>query len=200
MMNFLQSMQERYTTKKYNPERAISKDDIQALEEILRLTPSSINSQPWQFSFVSDQTLKELLSEHSKINTQKVLDCDTLVVFSRIDSLEMFEEQIKRELPQKAYDYYKDKIKSMPDEAIKNWFDKQVYIALGVFLSACAQMKIDATPMEGIEPEAYDRILEQQGYTTLVAVAIGYRAQDDQNQPSITPKSRIALHRVIVEK
>ncbi|MEQ3656730.1 MAG: nitroreductase family protein [Dokdonia sp.] len=200
MMNFLHSMQQRYTTKKYNPELAINQDRIQALKEILRLTPSSINSQPWRFSFVSDQGLKKSLSQHSKINTQKVLDCDTLVVFSRVDSLEVFEAQLKRELPEKAYDYYKGKVKSMPEEEIKNWFDKQVYIALGVFLSACAVMKIDATPMEGLEPEAYDRILEQQDHTTIVAVSIGYRAKDDQNQPSITPKTRMDLDQVIVNR
>jgi nitroreductase/dihydropteridine reductase len=31
---------------------------------------------------------------------------------------------------------------------VKNWYRKQVYLALGVFLSAFATMEIDATPME----------------------------------------------------
>ena len=58
-------------------------------------------------------------------------------------------------------------------------------------------MGIDATPMEGIEPEKYDAILTQTDYTTLVAVAIGYRDEDDFNQPSKKPKSRRLLKEVI---
>ena len=85
----------------------------------------------------------------------------------------------------------------MPEEKIKSWFDKQVYLALGVLLSACAEMGIDATPMEGIEPENYDKILGQNEYATLVAVAIGYRDKEDGNQPSKNPKTRMAIDKVI---
>ncbi len=196
-MSFLQSMQTRYTTKKYNPSKRIDASKIQELKEILRLTPSSINSQPWKFTFVSDVETKGKLSEVSWINTQKVLDCDTLVIFSRIDDLDYFEEQIHRELPEGAVDYFKNKIKSMSDQEIKRWIDKQVYLSLGIFLSACAEMKIDSTPMEGLEPEKYDKILGQDNYHTLAAVAIGYRDEDDSNQPSKKPKSRIDLDKIV---
>jgi len=63
-------------------------------------------------------------------------------------------------------------------------------LALGIFLSACAEMGIDSTPMEGVEPENYDKILNQTDYATLAAVAIGHRGQEDSNQPSKKPKSR----------
>lgn len=196
-MSFINAMQERYTTKQYDGSKKIDGDTINQLKEILRLSPSSINSQPWKFTFVSDQNTKEELSKVSWINTSKVVDCDTLVVFSRIDNLDLFEKQIETELPKGAVDYYKENVKPQPVEATKAWFDKQVYLALGVFLSACADMGIDATPMEGLEPKNYDKILGQSDYATLVAVAIGYRDQDDFNQPSKNPKSRIALDQVI---
>ncbi|WP_405352022.1 nitroreductase family protein [Nonlabens sp. Asnod3-H03] len=196
-MSFINAMQERYTTKQYDSSKKIDGDTINQLKEILRLSPSSINSQPWKFTFVSDQDTKEQLSKVSWINTSKVVDCDTLVIFSRIDNLDLFEKQIESELPKGAVDYYKENVKSQPVEQTKAWFDKQVYLALGVFLSACADMGIDATPMEGLEPKNYDKILGQSDYATLVAVAIGYRDQDDFNQPSKNPKSRIALDQVI---
>ncbi|GAL01959.1 MAG: nitroreductase family protein [Nonlabens ulvanivorans] len=196
-MSFINAMQERYTTKQYDSSKKIDGDTINQLKEILRLSPSSINSQPWKFTFVSDQDTKEQLSKVSWINTSKVVDCDTLVIFSRIDNLDLFEKQIESELPKGAVDYYKENVKPQPVEQTKAWFDKQVYLALGVFLSACADMGIDATPMEGLEPKNYDKILGQSDYATLVAVAIGYRDQDDFNQPSKNPKSRIALDQVI---
>ena len=42
-MDFLQLAQNRYTTKHYSSKR-VSDEDIAKLKEILRLTPSSINS------------------------------------------------------------------------------------------------------------------------------------------------------------
>ena len=119
------------------------------------------------------------------------------MVFSRINNIDLFEKQIEQELPKGAVDYYKEFIKPQTDEQIKAWFDKQVYLALGVFLSACAEMEIDATPMEGVEPENYDKILNQTDYSTLMAVAIGYRDNEDFNQPSKKPKSRRDINKVI---
>ena len=196
-MSFLTAMQNRYTTKNYDSTRKIDPATIGELQQILRLTPSSINSQPWKFVFVSDPEIRKQLSGVSWHNTQKVLDCDTVVVFTRIDQTEAFEAQIERELPEGAVNYYREFIKPMPEEQIKAWFNRQVYLAVGVLLSACAEMGIDSTPMEGLEPEKYDRILDLDGYATVVAVAIGYRDPSDFNQPDRKPKSRMALERVV---
>ena len=45
-MDFLSLAQNRYTTKIYNG-KTLSKETLEQLNEILRLAPSSINSQPW---------------------------------------------------------------------------------------------------------------------------------------------------------
>ncbi|GAL77002.1 oxygen-insensitive NAD(P)H nitroreductase [Nonlabens ulvanivorans] len=118
-MSFINAMQERYTTKQYDSSKKIDGDTINQLKEILRLSPSSINSQPWKFTFVSNQDTKEQLSKVSWINTSKVVDCDTLVIFSRIDNLDLFEKQIESELPKGAVDYYKENVKPQPVEQTK---------------------------------------------------------------------------------
>lgn len=199
-MSFINLMNQRYTTKKYDNSKRIEHAKIEELKEILHLSPSSINSQPWQFTFVSDKEVKTKLSEVSWLNTSKVLDSDTVVVFSSINNVALFEQQIEKELPEGAVNYYKEFIKPLPEAQIKAWFAKQVYLSLGVFLSACAEMGIDATPMEGIEPKNYDKILNQTDYTTLVAVVIGYRDVEDFNQPSKKPKSRRDINTVIITK
>ncbi|WP_417786251.1 nitroreductase family protein [Tenacibaculum sp.] len=196
-MSFITSMQQRYTTKNYDASKKIESEKIKELQQILQLSPSSINSQPWKFIFVSDSNTKKQLSEVSWLNTSKVLESDTIVVFNRINDIALFEKQIEEELPEGAVGYYKEFIKPKSEEEIKAWFDKQVYLALGIFLSACAEMGIDATPMEGIEPANYDKILNNKEYATLVAVAIGYRDNEDFNQPDRKPKSRLAFDKVI---
>ena len=75
--------------------------------------------------------------------------------------------------------------------------NNQVYISLGFFLSACASMGIDSTPMEGIVNTEYDRLLNEPEYTTLFAVAIGYRNPEDSNQLHLRPKSRLPLEDVV---
>ncbi|NHN25932.1 NAD(P)H-dependent oxidoreductase [Flavobacterium jejuense] len=196
-MSFISAMQERYTTKKYDATKKIESEKIDQLKEIVRLSPSSINSQPWKFSFISNEETKKKLAKASLFNDNKVLHCDTLVVFSRIDNLDAFEKQIEETLPEGAVGYYKQFIKPLPEIEIKGWFDRQVYLALGVFLSACAEMGVDSTPMEGIEAEKYNEILESNKHHALVAVAIGYRDSDDANQIKNKPKSRRLLSEVI---
>ncbi|MCS6838217.1 MAG: nitroreductase family protein, partial [Bdellovibrionaceae bacterium] len=69
------------------------------------------------------------------------------------------------------------------------WAQKQVYIALGFVLLAAASLRIDACPMEGIQVDRYNEILglNQSPYSSLVAVALGYRDSRDPlaSQPKV---------------
>lgn len=199
MESFLEKMQKRYTVKKYNPKGNLDPKTIKELEEIVRLSPSSINSQPWKFVFVTDQTTKEKLAPYSQHNAHKVADCSLVVVFQVMKSVEDFEQHLLKNLPEGANIYFNNHMKPLPEEKIKSWMKCQVYLALGVLLSACAEMDLDSTPMEGIEPELYDKILGSTNYETLFAVAIGEKDPEDANQIQFKPKSRLSAESVIEE-
>ncbi len=196
-MNFLELMQQRYTTKKYNPNVKISAEKIEELKQILQLSPSSINSQPWKFIFIENQEMKEKLSEVSYINKEKVVNCSHVVVFNAIDDIPYLEKHLTEKLPEYAINYYNAMIKNKPEHEIKAWLQNQVYLSLGIFLSACASMEVDATPMEGIMQDKYTEILGLENYKTAFAVCIGKRDEEDNNQPSKTPKKRIAMDQII---
>jgi nitroreductase / dihydropteridine reductase len=196
-MKFINLSKSRYTTKKYNPSKKISDNEIEELKEILRLSPSSINSQPWKFIFVSNEEIKNQLAEVSYFNEQKIKDASHLVVFCAIDDIQSFENQINKNLPEGAVGYYNQFIKPLSEQEIKSWLKHQVYLSLGYFLSACASMSIDSTPMEGIKSNEYNAILDLKNYTTLFAVAIGYREQNDPNQPKIKNKSRLQMEEMV---
>lgn len=123
-----------------------------------------------------------------------------IVVFQVLKSVSDFEKQIQENLPEGAVGYYKNMIQPNGENYIKNWTAKQVYLSLGVLLSACADMEIDSTPMEGIKCDEYDKILKNEKYETLFAIAIGERAENDSNQPIHTPKRRLETTKVIVDK
>lgn len=198
-MSFLEKMKSRYTVKKYNPQGAISEEQIQTLKEILHLSPSSINSQPWNFVFVNNPEVKTLLAEASYFNKEKVLESNLLIVFQALKNPEDFEKQIEENLPEGSINYYKTFVKPKGDIEIKSWLKHQVYLSLGILLSACADMEIDSTPMEGIENEKYDSILNNEKYESLFAVAIGKKSETDKNQPIHTPKKRLERKNVILE-
>lgn len=196
-MDFLELAKSRYTTKKYDGSKKITNEIITKLKEILRLSPSSINSQPWKFAFITNEEMKGKLAKVSYHNEHKVLNASLVVVFGVIDDIRHFETQIEKNLPEGNINYFRKNIRPLAETDIKSWMAHQVYLSLGFFLSAAASMGLDSTPMEGIQPEGYDEILKIEGYKTLFAVAVGHRDTEDSNQPTITPKSRLSLDDVI---
>lgn len=196
-MSFLDIAQKRYTTKKYDSSKKIDEHTIEKLKEILRLSPSSINSQPWKFTFVADEEIKSRLAEFSLGNREKVLDASHIVIFSVVKDAEAFENNKLKLLPEYTTTYYNRVLKPSGDEQIMTWLTSQVYLSLGFFLSATATLGIDSTPMEGINTKEYDAILKDDNYKTLFAVAIGYRDKEDENQPSLSPKFRLDAEDVI---
>jgi len=196
-MSFLALAQNRYTAKKYNETKKIPAEKIQELKEILRLSPSSINSQPWKFVFVGQQALKSKLAAVSYFNAEKINQASHLVVFSALDNVQRFETDIKQRLPEGNVAYYNKFVQPGGDDNIRSWMQKQVYLSLGFFLSAAAHMGLDSSPMEGIQTREYREILGLKDYQPLFAVALGYRHFEDRNQPALSAKSRIAIPEII---
>ena len=194
-MSFLEIAQKRYATKAYRNEK-ISEAKIKELAEILRLAPSSVNSQPWKFVIIGDEALKADLAVHSFFNEQKIKEASHLVVLFAYDDIAAFETYFKANQPQPVVDYYQS-LKAGGEERAKVWFQKQVYLATGFLLAACGVEGIDATPMEGFDPAYYDQKLQVKGLKPVLAVAIGYHNEADGNHPSKNPKKRLPLEEVV---
>lgn len=79
------------------------------------------------------------------------------------------------------------------------WETAQAYIALGFVLFAAAGMGIDSTALEGVDYNKLDEILElrKRGLRSVVAVSLGYRAEDDSN--ARRPKSRLPKEELFEE-
>lgn len=189
----LDQLRWRYAVKKFDPARKIAPADWQTLEESLRLSPSSYGVQPWKFVVVGDPTLRATLKAASW-NQPQITDASHLVVFaakSPVDEahVDAYMARIAAVRGGSVADQARLKgmilgsLSGKPAEATTAWASRQVYIALGVFLTTAAMLGIDACPMEGIEPAKYDEILglTKQGYTSLCVATAGYRADDDKH-------------------
>lgn len=194
MNSYLESLNWRYATKKFNTDKKISERDLNLLVEATRLSASSFGLQPYHVFVVTDAEIRTQLKEVSWGQSQ-ITDASHLFVFANkktfgpelIDSY-LSEVSNVREIPQeglKAYgDFMKSKLIPLPEEVKESWAAKQTYLAVGNLLSAAGVMEIDSCPMEGFEVEAYDRILklDEKDLTTSVVVALGYRSEEDETQ------------------
>lgn len=173
------------------------------------LTPSSFGLQPWKFIVITDQAVKDQLVPYSW-NQRQVADASHTVVFAYKQNLGEVEitKHVNRTAEVRGIEPASlDKFKSVivgsmthpkAQEKINDWAIKQVYIALGNFMTAAALMGIDTCPMEGLEPAKYDQVLGLvgSGYATAVACPAGYRAADDKY--ASTPKVRYKPEDVIM--
>lgn len=107
-MEILKLLQERHTTKKYDASRKISDADFDLLLESLRLAPSSVNSQPWEFFIADTKEAKEkLLPAIADFNHSRVTDSDRLIVCAiHIDLDESYMQELDDQ--EEADGRYKD--------------------------------------------------------------------------------------------
>jgi nitroreductase len=200
----------RYATKKFDPFKRISQQDVSEILEALRFAPSSYGLQPWQFLIIQNEALRKELQPYAWDQSQ-VTDASHLIVLCVWKTLD--ENYVKnflkriarvREMSMESLSTYGQMmsgfIQRQTPESLSDWMRRQVYLALGMFLAECARKKIDACPMEGFDAKKFDEILglEKRGLQSVVLCAIGYRAQDDHYAG--LKKVRFEKSEVFVEK
>lgn len=189
----LEQLRWRYATKKFDYVRKIPPQDWQTLEQALVLTPSSYGLQPWKFIVITDQGVKDKLVPISW-NQRQVADASHVIVFAIRKDLSAADidrhlkrtAQVRGVSEQSLETFRKMMLGGLvpppPGFDINEWATRQVYIALGNFMTAAAMLGIDTCPMEGIVPAKYDELLglPEKGHATVVAATAGYRAEDDK--------------------
>jgi nitroreductase len=198
----------RYATKQFDPARKIPPVDWKALEEALRLAPSSFGIQPWKFIVVETPALRAKLREVSWGQSQ-VTDASHLVVLAvkqAVDAAHLdryFADTAgTRGVPVESLAGFRKVIDGFVAGKAKagqleSWSAKQIYIAAGQFMTAAAVLGVDTCPLEGIDPAKYDDLLGLvgTGWATQMAIAAGYRSGDDKY--AATPKVRFPAAEVI---
>jgi len=194
MNTYIESLQWRYATKKFDASKKISEDDLKILLETMQLTASSYGLQPYHIFVITDPEIRKKLQPVSWGQTQ-IVDASHLIVLANkteIDA-EWIDEYLTnvsstRNIPLEALNAYSDFMKSkilpLSFEEQANWATKQNYLVLGNLLSSAAELRIDACPMEGFEVDAYDEILglSTKKLSTSLVAAVGYRSAEDDTQ------------------
>lgn len=202
-MELITNLKWRYAVKKYS-EKKVSEDKVDQIVEAINLTATSCGIQPYRLFVITNPELRERLGEGS-FNAQ-IHASSHLLVFAGFDAItsdyirdyvEMMEEQ--RNLEKGALNVFEDTLirhfsVQTPEQNVI-WSDKQAYIGLGTALIAAAELKVDATPMEGFDAKLFDEVLgfSDKGLHASVILSLGYRDESNDFLASM-PKVRLPIN------
>lgn len=202
-MELIKNLRWRYAVKKYSDEQ-VSENKIDQIVEAINLSASSCGIQPYRLFVITNHEIRQRLAEGS-FNAQ-IHSSSHLLVFAGFneitsdyirDYVGMMEQQ--RNLENGALNDLKDTLinyfsNQTPEQNVI-WSDKQAYIGLGTGLIAAAELKVDATPMEGFDPKLFDEVLglSEKGLHASVILSFGYRDEANDFLASVS-KVRLPIH------
>jgi nitroreductase len=190
-MELLDGLQWRYATKRYKSNVKIAEDKVMQIVETARMAPTSSGLQPFEIILIKNQDLKEELMPIC-MNQNQIKECSHLLVFaawdsyteSRIDAVFDNMENI-REMERGTMNDYKKSIKeNFARRTKEQQFEhaaRQTYLAFGLAIGAAAELRVDASPMEGFYNDKLNQALrlDKRGLKSVTLLALGER--DIQN-------------------
>ncbi|MDO6492475.1 MULTISPECIES: NAD(P)H-dependent oxidoreductase [unclassified Cellulophaga] len=189
-MELLDKLNWRYAAKAMNGE-IVAEDKIERILEAARLAPTSSGLQPFEIFVVKNKDIKEQIRPIAW-NQSVITDCSHLLVFAAWDTYTperinyMFDLTNEiRGFENEGWENYRQMLLGMypqkdPEENFTH-AAKQAYIAFSHAIMAAAYEKVDATPLEGFEPDAVDKILglREKGLRSAVLLPLGYRKTEE---------------------
>lgn len=195
-MTIQELLLKRFATKKFDPTKKVSEEDLHYILECGRLSCSSTNSQPWKFVVITNPELRAKLREVSYGQPQ-VTDASHLIVVATMkhamDHAAITRALIAEQAGEESAQHYEAMVKgSTPDTPEKElaWLQRQVYLPLQAMIIAAMERGIDSCPMEGFQPEKYSNILELTDCVPTALLTLGYAAA-----PGF-PKVRLSLEQI----
>jgi nitroreductase / dihydropteridine reductase len=188
-MELLDKLNWRYAAKAMNGKK-VAEEKITRILEAARLAPTSSGLQPFEIIVVKNQAIKEKIKPVAW-NQSVITDCSHLLVFAAWDTYTadrinyMFDlTNDIRGFKNEGWENYRQMLlSSYPQKSEEENFNhaaKQAYIAFSQAIIAAAFEGVDATPIEGFNPDAVDNILglREKGLRSAVLLPLGYRKED----------------------
>jgi len=185
-MSVLNNLKWRYATKRMNGQK-VPAEILENILEAIQLAPTSLGMQPFSVLVIEDPELKAKIAP-AIYNQPQITEGSHVLVFAAWK--EYSDENVNkyinhiaalRGIPVGSLDGMKNMvsgaISGKTSEQLLAWNMRQCYIALGIGLVAAAEEKVDATPMEGFDPDALDAVLglAEKGLHSSVILTLGYR-------------------------
>ncbi|WP_163575558.1 NAD(P)H-dependent oxidoreductase [Halomonas faecis] len=209
-MTLIEALNWRYATKRMTGAQ-VPAERVERILEAVRLAPSSYGLQPYSVLVIEDPALRERIGPVA-FDQPQIVQSSHLLVFAAWDPVEArhVDELTQliaetRGIEASELEAYGATIKgtldgfATPHERFQ-WAARQAYLALGTALASAAVERVDASPMEGFDPAALDRLLdlEAQGLRSVALLALGYRDTEADRHAGLAkvrwPRERLFIH------
>lgn len=196
-MDVLEAVSTRRAIKKFDPTHKIIPEEVKKLMEHVILSPTSYNQQNWRFVYVTDQDVKEKISEAARGQAQPkdgslvVVLCGDLTAW-KTEPLRYWknhptekQELVKASLERK----YSDDTQAQRDEAIRS-----CGMAAQTIMLAARDMGLDSCPMVGFEYDELAKVINlPDNHLIVMMVVVGKREEDAAQRGGQLPLDEIAF-------
>lgn len=196
-MDVFEAVSTRRAIKKFDPNHKMSPDNVKKLMEHVILSPTSYNQQNWRFVYVTDQDVKEKISEAARGQAQPrdgslvVVLCGDMTAW-KTEPLRYWknhptekQELVKASLERK----YSTDEQAQRDEAIRS-----CGMAAQTIMLAARDMGLDSCPMVGFEYDELAKVINlPDNHLIVMMVVVGKRAEDAVQRGGQLPLNEVAF-------
>lgn len=185
-MELIDALNWRYAVKRMNGQR-VPQEKLNNTLEATRLSASSMGLQPYKIFVIQNEELRKKL-QAAAYNQPQIVESSHILVFAAYNDISEKDVQdyvdhiaAVRNSSVESLEGFKNSMLNIvynkTQEQKHQWAARQTYIAFGTAIVAAAVEHVDATPMEGFDPDAVDALLglSEQGLRSVTMLALGYR-------------------------
>ena len=196
-MDTLDAINQRRSVKSFDKNYKMTKSEIDRLLEFAVLSPTSYNIQNWRFVTVTDQAIKDKLSELSH-GQQQVSDASVVIILcADLNSWDKEPERYWANIPAEPRNVlveslrrsYRGKPQQQRDEAMRS-----CGMAAQTIMLAAKSMGYDTCPMKGFDYDAVGNMINlPTDHIISMMVAVGKKTKDASPRGGQLPLSDVVF-------
>jgi len=196
-MDTFEAIKTRRSVKSFDKNYKMKKDEIHQLLELAILSPTSYNIQNWRFVTVTDQTIKNKLSELSH-GQQQVSDASLVIILcADLNSWNKEPERYWTNIPDESRNAlvaslknsYNGKLEQQRDEAMRS-----CGMAAQTIMLAAKSMGYDTCPMKGFDYDSVGKMINlPDDHIISMMVVVGKKLKDASPRGGQLPLSDVVF-------
>ncbi|MCV0393216.1 MAG: nitroreductase family protein [Nitrosopumilus sp.] len=196
-MDTIDAIKQRRSIKSFDKNHKMTEDEIKQLLELAILSPTSYNIQNWRFVIITEQTIKDKLSELSYGQLQVSEASLIIILCADLNSWNKNPERYWANIPEESRNSlvaslknsYKDKTELQRDEAMRS-----CGMAAQTIMLAAKSMGYDSCPMKGFDYDAVGKMINlPSDHLISMMVVVGKKAKDPSQRGGQVPLSELVF-------
>ena len=196
-MDTFDAIKTRRSAKSFDKNHKMTTDEITQLLELAVLSPTSYNIQNWRFVIVTDQSLKDKLSELSHGQPQVSEASLVIVLCADLNSWDKEPERYWATIPEESRNAlvtsirnsYSNKSEQQRDEAMRS-----CGMAAQTIMLAAKSMGYDTCPMKGFDYQAVGKMINlPDDHVISMMVVVGKKSKDPSPRGGQLPLSEVVF-------